>query len=306
MTEWEHMAGCVLRWGVKSEDTRSLQSALEYLGYSLPKYGIDGYLGTELENAVDEFCDDHGQDPREIWSLDDGAPNAMDLSGDFAAGVCQMAEDVEGVMQRYSVADERGSSVAANVRGSRAYPDIDTVVLHQCGVWMSDTPKRFRRLRAHMGVLRDGHCLFNAATETETRGPTIVLVHDLNAYLWHANGLNKQSVGIEVNGHYLGTTRHVGRPGRESGPPGHQLESTRESVRFVCDMVKAHGGQIRNILPHRVASMTRRSDPGEVIWGAVGLWAQTELGLSDGGPGFEAGGRPIPEEWDPRYAGEEY
>ena len=292
MTDLEQMSRSVLRWGVLSEDTRSLQSALMYLGYDLPKYENDGKLGNELEGAIEEFCADHGQDPREIWLMsDEDGPMRMDLSGDFAAGVCQMVDDVSGVEQSYSLADVRNASPSKS-HGSRPWTEIDTIVLHQTGVWMTDTPERFERLKAHMGVLRGGDV---------HRQPCIVLVHDLNDYLWHANGLNAQSVGIEVNGKYDGV-----HGGQQPDPPERQMESARQSVGFVCDMVKAHGGQIRNVLPHRVSSMTRRSDPGEAIWKGVGRWAQDKLGLSDGGPGFVAGGRPIPEAWDPRYIGEKY
>lgn len=306
MHDVESMSRNLLRWGVKSADTAALQSALMYLGYDLPKYENDGYLGRELEGAVESFCADHGMDDREgLWvPTDEDGPWKMDLSGVFAALVCQMADDVEGVMQRYSIADERAAS-PSKTHGQRTWMDVDSIVLHQTGVWMTDTPKRFRRLKAHIGVLRDGEVPDRVRTQDDAPVPTIVLVHDLDAYLWHANSLNSQSVGIEVNGHYSGRV-DGGMHAAEDSPPERQMESARQSVCFVQDMVAAHGGQIRNILPHRVSSMTRRSDPGEAIWKGVGRWAQDTLGLSDGGPGFVAGGRPIPEAWDPRYTGERY
>lgn len=298
-----------MRWGIRSDDTAALQGALLYLGYNLPKYENDGKLGGEVEGAVAEFCADHGLDETQggVWvPADEDGPLQMDLAGTFGAVVCQMADDVEGVMQSYSIADVRNASPSKS-HGSRPWTDIDTVVLHQTGVWMTDTPKRFERLKAHMGVLRDNApgpefaAILEKTGRTGGAQPCIVLVHDLNDYLWHANGLNAQSVGIEVNGKYDGV-----HGGERPDPPERQMVNARQSVRFVCDMVEAHGGQIRNILPHRVSSMTRRSDPGEAIWKGVGRWAQDELGLSDGGPGFVAGGRPIPRDWDPRYTGEEY
>ena len=287
-----------LRWGVSSDHTEFLQDALMRLGYDLPKYENDGKLGGELECAVEEFCSDHAMDDAEgVWVMsEEEGPFEMDLSGTFAAMVCQMADDVDTVMQRYDIADERSASPSKS-HGHRTWMDVDTIVLHQTGVWMTDTPERFRRLKAHIGVLRDGE----QSTRSDRPSPCIVLVHELDAYLWHANGLNAQSVGIEVNGKYDGV-----HGGEHADPPERQIASACRSVRFVCDMVAAHGGQIRNILPHRVSSMTRRSDPGEAIWKGVGRWAQDELGLSDGGPGFVAGGRPIPMQWDPRYHGEKY
>lgn len=305
MIDTESMARNTLRWGVPSDDTVALQCALTSLGYSLPKHEDDGVLGRELEGAVGEFCMDHGVDEAAgVWVMSEGdGPMEMDLSGEFAAMVCKMADDVEGVIQSYNIADEREASPSKS-HGHRTWLDIDTIVLHQTGVWMTDTPERFRRLKAHVGVLRYGHGLGGSdwrPVEGLGDPPCIVLVHELDAYLWHANGLNAQSVGIEVNGLYDGV-----HGGERPDPPERQMAYARASVGFVCAMVAAHGGQIRNILPHRVSSMTRRSDPGEAIWKGVGRWAQDEMGLSDGGPGFVAGGRPIPEQWDPRYVGEKY
>ncbi len=304
----ESMARNVLRWGVKSDDTSALQCALMSLGYDQPKYENDGVLGNELECAVGEFCADHGVDEAQggVWvSADEDGPLQMDLTGTFGAMVCQMSRDVERVMQSFNIADVRNASPSKS-HGSRPWTDIDTIVLHQTGVWMTDTPERFQRLKAHVGVLRNGELLNTTGfdvphPENESRGPCIVLVHGLNDYLWHANELNAQSVGIEVNGKYDGV-----HGGEQPNPPVHQIVNAQQAVSFVCNMVRAHGGQVRNILPHRVSSMTRRSDPGEAIWKGVGRWAQDKVGLSDGGPGFVAGGRPIPEAWDPRYTGEKY
>lgn len=302
MHDLESMSRNLLRWGVESDDTAALQSSMVYLGYGLTKYGTDGFLGRELEGAVESFCADHGMDDAEgVWvPTDEDGPWKMDLSGVFAAMVCQMADDVEGVRQRYNVTSVVGAS-PSKVHGYRTWLDIDSIVLHQTGVFMTDTPRRFERLRAHIGVLRDGELFHNPVTGKDGRGDCVVQVHELDAYLWHANGLNAQSVGIEVNGKFDGV-----HGGERPDPPQHQIANARVAVRFTCDMIGAHGGQVRNILPHRVSSMTRRSDPGEAIWKGVGRWAQDELGLSDGGPGFVSGGRPIPEAWDPRYLGEKY
>jgi peptidoglycan hydrolase-like protein with peptidoglycan-binding domain/predicted nucleotidyltransferase len=49
--------------GVKipySKDVDLIQTALQYLGYSLPKWGVDGKYGPETENSVSEFQKDTG------------------------------------------------------------------------------------------------------------------------------------------------------------------------------------------------------------------------------------------------------
>lgn len=291
------MSESTLRWAVKSEFTQHLQQNLMSLGYDLPKYGADGWMGHETEVALDEFAEDHGAEEQEYWIPSEDS-DQRDLDGNFAAGVCSIAAKVEKVMASYHIADERKHSLARNVHGRRTWPEITQIVLHQTGVWMSDSPLRFRRLRAHIGVLRDG-----VARPDNSEPPRIVLVHELLAYLWHANSLNRQSVGIEINGRYAGLI------GRSSGktepePPERQIRTARTSIRFVCDLVGAHGGIVRNIAPHRISNLNRRGDPGEAIWKNVGKWAQDKLGLSDGGPFTVAGGRPIPHEWDGRYTAE--
>lgn len=45
----------MLRKGCTGKSIKSLQILLEYLGYSLGKYGIDGEFGTDTQTAVKEF-----------------------------------------------------------------------------------------------------------------------------------------------------------------------------------------------------------------------------------------------------------
>lgn len=49
-----------LKRGSKGEYVKVLQQKLMMLGYSLPRYGVDGDFGTETENAVKQFQKDYG------------------------------------------------------------------------------------------------------------------------------------------------------------------------------------------------------------------------------------------------------
>ncbi|NVB40302.1 hypothetical protein G6O69_37195 [Pseudenhygromyxa sp. WMMC2535] len=52
------------------------------------------------------------------------------------------------------------------------------------------------------------------------------------------------------------------------------------------------------VFAHRQSSSRRGNDPEPEIWHAVGQWAVTALGMSDGGPGYAVGtGAPIPDAW---------
>ncbi len=50
----------LLKNGSKGADVRELQEALVQLGYSLPKYGVDGKFGKETESAVKTFQASNG------------------------------------------------------------------------------------------------------------------------------------------------------------------------------------------------------------------------------------------------------
>jgi hypothetical protein len=267
-----------MKWRDKGPEVRALQEALIAHGFALDKYGADGELGGETWSAVESFARvDHllTSRPLPIGIVErilnsPEKPRVID-----PAGYCR----VEGL--------------AKNVHGSRAWTQIDGIMLHQAGVWMTDTPVRFRRLNAHVGILNDH--------------PTpIVQVHDLTGYVYHGNEENPYCMGIELNGHFPGlasdydSKRHTSR-----GPGEDQIAAARRTIEWMMRMVASHGGNVKRIVPHRVSNDTRRSDPGELAWREIGLWAQSELGLSDGGPGYCVGdGRPIPHEWVglPAYA----
>lgn len=173
---------------------------------------------------------------------------------------------------------------------SRPWFDVTGICLHQTAVEMSSTEKRWESLGAHLGI---------------TRKASVMWCHDLNRIVWHGNGWNNRCVGIEIDGRYPGV---VGRPetlwnGPESPITDEIIEASKATIRWVCKYVALRGGKIEVLVAHRQSSTMRRSDPGEAIWKAVALPMMEELGLGDGGPGFEIGGYPIPEEWDPTKVG---
>ena len=181
----------------------------------------------------------------------------------------------------------------------RSWEQTRGIVLHQTAVEMSPTERRWESLGAHIGI---------------TRLADIMWVHDLDRVVWHANGFNNQCVGIEVDGRYegiLGDRRTLWEVGEPSELTDAMVESARESIRWVCDVVERNGGKVEVILPHRASSATRPADPGEDIWKRVAIPMAEELLLDaetwDGGPGFcVGGGSPIPVQWDYRREGFDY
>jgi len=181
------------------------------------------------------------------------------------------------------------------VHGMRSWQQVDTIMLHQTGIWMNDTPDRFDTVNAHVGILKD-------------HATPIVQVHDLLAYCHHGNKANGFSIGIEINGHFPGLVKAFD-PKRHSsaGPSERQIQSTRKALAWIMEEAKAGGGQIRHIIPHRTSNGSKPSDPGEVAWKEIGIWAQNNLGLADKGPGWLVGtGVPIPGDWDGRAQYQKY
>jgi len=271
----------IYTWKQKGQEVIDLQNALMRKGYALPRYGADGDLGGETWGKVEAFAqtDQFSTSKPLPESVTDRilAATTPAPTFDLPAGHVRVVGD------------------PADVHGVRSWSAINSIVIHQTGCWMNDTPDRFKTLNAHIGLLANH--------------PTpIVQVQDLNAYMYHANETNKFSVGIEINGLFPGLIKDF-KAGNHTaeGPTPSQISNTRLAVQWICDEVEAKGGKISHIIPHRCSNTSRRSDPGELAWREIGVWAQQNLGLTDKGPGWTIGdGKPIPAEWDNRPAYAKY
>lgn len=182
-------------------------------------------------------------------------------------------------------------------KGSRDWKAITGITLHQTAVQFGTRPMRVLNVPVHGMTLSNGD---------------IVLLHEPTDYMWHAGPFNKTDIGIEVSCRAAGLE---GKPeslwlpkkykelsgeermAMEDPATDAQIESTKKLVRHYVNLVKMNGGEVKYIHAHRQSSKSRRSDPGERVWREVGEWAKKELGLSDGGPGFVNGGKPLPDEW---------
>jgi hypothetical protein len=267
-------------WKQNGPAVRTLQLALVSKGYSLPKWGVDGDLGEETWRRIEEFAG--------VDSFSTQSPLPEDVTDAI------LAEEIPPEVQP-PAGLVRIEGDPADVHGTRSWQQIDTIVLHQTGIWMTDTPKRFRTLNAHFGILA-------------THPTPIVQVQSMTAYMWHANELNSCAIGIEINGLFPGLAKQFHAEKHTGiGPSASQIQHTRDLIVYIWNVVASHRGEVRYIVPHRCSNDTRRSDPGEVAWREIGGWAQEKLGLCCHGPGWTVGdGRPIPGEWDERPAYAKY
>jgi hypothetical protein len=122
--------------------------------------------------------------------------------------------------------------------------------------------------------------------------------------MFHANWLNRDTVGIEIDGNFYGVEGKKRTHWQKGGGPHRltpdQIVAARRACEWICNEVRKRRGQITHIYAHRQSSQNREADPGSAIWQAVGLWAQQSLGLANEPLYTRGSGLPIPESWDSR------
>lgn len=275
------------------------QKALIALGYALPKYGADGSYGRETHNAADAYADDVGIPFDEKYkvvpdsvvktALED-ATAEKEESGDLPASMVDYREEV---LRRRKKSAKKRTIVERNIS------HITGITLHQTATFFNG--------RCPFGL--EMHFIAHRNGESQ-------YLNDVSGKMWQAQRVfNARDVGIECDGYYSGIGvnkkyfwKPKSRPNRKPMTPTDELIScTRETIKYICEEVGRRGGEIKYIHAHRQTSNSRTSDPGSLLWQALGIWAQDTLGLSDGGKGkVWLKGQPIPEAWDPRYVGVTY
>lgn len=183
---------------------------------------------------------------------------------------------------------------------------VDSITIHQtaCTFGKGKYPTRHHRaieVACHALAFRDG---------------VVALPNPLPWYVYHGNGFNARSLGLEIEGSYAGERDNPNTPKRED------LEShwgddskitllddlTIETARTALEVLLAEaakwGADIKYILAHRQSSGSRKSDPGYEIWEEVVIhYAVKRLGLKTQPHYTVDDGRPIPLVWDPSGKG---
>jgi len=183
----------------------------------------------------------------------------------------------------------------------RSWENITGVTLHQTGCDMPKSPNKWSRLNAHYGITREG---------------LIVHVNDETDMIWHAQALSKKTIGIEIEGNFPGIIGDMSTLWKGGGSAcrmtKQQLFASRVLFDYIADRFLRNGSVWRHVYAHRQSSDMRTADPGENIWGEVGIPWGNQLFLKngetpDGGPGFKLGkGKPIPRDWDERRTAKYY
>jgi len=187
-----------------------------------------------------------------------------------------------------------------DLRGTHAHPyyyregekyDPLGVVVHQTGCIMPTSTSGWLSLNAHIGLTSDGK---------------ILIVNPLTDFIWHAQGLSHQAIGIEISGNYRGLKgddRTYWKPG---GGPSTMTPAQLAAIPALFDWLVAEFKRIGRpwqfVYGHRQASDQRTADPGEEIWKEIALPWQIALKATDGGDRHKTGsGAPIPKQWNANY-----
>lgn len=285
-----------LKRGDHGSEVKRLQLALIELGYDLPRWGADSDLGSETVEAFSHFLAAHGSGGDE----DANVLTDPELTLLYSVLTATAGAPLGPQLPSGRFHDLRATAAQTTVGGRRPWKQITAIVLHQTASYMGEKPARYNTLGAHLGVTRAGQ---------------VVWPHDFEKIIWHANGFNNFSVGLECDGEYEGVEgdiktfwRPKEEPNRQpQSPTADQIEAVKATVRWVCQEVGRHGGHVTRLLAHRQASVDRQSDPGSALWQRVAMPLHKELGLTDGGPGYKNGtGLLIPERWDSSRTGVKY
>jgi hypothetical protein len=294
-----------MKFGDHGIDVTAIQYQLICRGYDMPKYGPDGWFGSETARALEEYVEDN----EDRFHLGEWEPEETEVPIEVLEALDHKAVPVNEPYMSDLVLDYRSYTAERDkVKGrkyrSRNWKDVTGITLHQMacdfgsqgtsGSKLEKIRRRVTNIRVHACVLREGEAIISRPLELR---------------LPQAQAFNSCDVGIEVEGYYAGVEgdpktfwKPKSQPNRKPMKVTDKLTAAgRALILFIMEEVARHGGEIKYVHAHRQTSASRISDPGSALWEALGIWAQEEFGLSDGGPDYYLrNGRPIPKEWDDR------
>jgi hypothetical protein len=303
-----------MKYGDKGKHVRHLQLTLIKAGYELPKFGADSHFGDETWEALQDFALDH----EFVW-----APELKDSA--VAAMMNQMDESPASVDDVATVPsfDLRQEPVPSSVYRKfkmrsgkvvkRAPIVVDGITIHQTGVLYSVNDRQIAAANGDERLALANRAKKIAAHAVSFDG-FFTKTYPLEWYIYHGNGLNRKTLGLEIDGLYPGLLdkpetvelEHLTSiwKGTATDLIDRRVKSARAALRYLVDEGRKLGMPIKYIYAHRQSSATRRSDPGEELWRkVVEEYAVPELGLETR-PTFTTGsGRVIPDDWAPNGDG---
>lgn len=199
-------------------------------------------------------------------------------------------------VDKYDLRGEAGdalpkSKVVNGVTVRRDPASVTGIVLHQTGAFYGVSAAQ---LRASGGdrYLAKARRFKNVPAHAVASTDGFFVVHcELEHYMNHAHTLNRDTLGLEVEGNY-GATK-----GRGDQPTELTIDAARAALHYLVTEGRSAGMPIEYIYGHIQSYAKKPSDPGEVLWREVALWGVEHLGLKSR-PTFTRGeGAVIPKGW---------
>lgn len=293
-----------MKYGDRGAGVKSLQRILIKRGYRMPVYGADGVLGEETWDALQQYATaELGQwepevPPGVVESLENvPTPTAPDTITPTPSSVVETI-DLSG--EQTDPAPK--SKVVSGRTVLRAPHTVTGIVLHQTATAYGVSPQQVAAANGDRALALHRRALNVACHAMAFMDGCLVLTNDVLRYVYHGNGFNRSTLGLEVEGRYPGL---VNSPDTTTwgGEPNELTEATiraaREGVRKLLELGRDAGMPITHIFAHRQSSGNRRSDPGEGLWRAVVTdYAVPVLGLKTEPTLVLGSGKPVPVEWD--------
>lgn len=263
-----------------SKRVKALQETILALNpLALPEFGADSDLGGESLAALSALLKD--LTILKTGIVDHSAQQRLlDLVPVTVAPPCGWVDNrqIANVLQRKHLRSPTG--------------EYD-IVWHQTDVEMGERPTRYTDSSAHFFV---------------TSGGLIVQLHDLEWVTHHAHALNETTIGIEMEGMFLGIKGDLSTWPKYHKALGRQPQHLTDSqilaafalVRWLKSYLESRGGKLGKFYAHRQGSNTRDRDPGSEIWKEIVLPLAIELGVEVPHSEVFGKGKKIPKEWDDR------
>lgn len=202
------------------------------------------------------------------------------------------------------------SRIISRVTAERFPSTVTGIVVHQTACNFGVSRAAVKAAGGDRDLAQQRRALNVACHALAFREGWVVWANPLERYIYHGNGFNRSTLGLEIEGHYAGlmddpATTAVREDVRTTWK-GHPdvvtelvVKTARAAIRLLVESGREQGMPIENIYAHRQSSATRRSDPGQELWQRVVLeYACPVLGLISH-PGMVLGeGKPIPLAWD--------
>lgn len=295
-----------MKYGDSGISVKKIQEALIAKGYQLNVFGADGHLGDETWSALQQFAEDH----KLKWAPSVGKDitsavgrSKKDSSVAMFPALPETCYDLAKIINLTAIQPDppppvRGKmkwKVGHDGRVVKRNPEIVTgIALHQTDADLGVGRARLKRYagdhtRARRERALEVACHMYAFNEGEA-----VHTCPFEWYVWQANGLNRTTLGLEVEGEFPGLIKDGERLASVE-----LIDAACLALTYMVEKGRAQGMPIEHIYAHRQASDQRRRDPGEELWRRVVLgYAVPVLNLTPRQEFTVSGGASIPVEWD--------